>query len=439
MPHNEPLRTDDPAFIDAELWKRPDIARALSTCDFSTLLEAVRSARGWSQAELAHTVGYSQSWVSRVVNARQSLTLDQVAELCNRLGIPSQLLGFAQRPRKATPALRSTEQSPQPRPLRPVATNPGETNPENSGTAQRLRSITGGQRRLEGTLPARDLARSIVAHLDMSDRILSRAHQAGVSNVPEIAAAASEAAGLAAWLHMDMGDAGSARGYYRVAIRRARQSRHGLLTAYMLGSLAAFETEEDEPDVGLSLTESAGRFLGPQAHPTAAAWLSGIRALAHTGRGDTTSARAELASAERNIEHTANTDPPWPWVFPFDGGKLARYRALAAARSGCPTEALSSFVEAFHHTVPPPKQRAVLLVDWAQAHSDSGGADTAFQLALEALTLGAMYRSDRVVSRVRRFRRFHRGPQPPQARDLDARLAELAATGSGPVLQREAQ
>jgi hypothetical protein len=52
----------------------------------------------------------------------------------------------------------------------------------------------------------------------------------------DVAAAASEAAGFAAWLHADMYDIGSARAYYRMAIARARQAGQDLLAGYMLGS-----------------------------------------------------------------------------------------------------------------------------------------------------------------------------------------------------------
>ncbi|MDS1268937.1 helix-turn-helix transcriptional regulator [Lipingzhangella sp. LS1_29] len=445
MPQNEaPLRGGT---TNADLWNRPDVARALSTCDFPTLLETVRCARGWSQADLAQAVGYSQSWVSRVVNARQSLTLDQVVELSTRLDIPLHLLRFSDQPTAPTAAGRAgvparTQAQAQAQALRGSPTRPPvgmatETGPGSHPTAQRICAITGSQRRLEGSLPAHDLARSAVAHLELSGRTLARAQRASAPGVTEIAAAASEAAGLAAWLHTDMGDAGSARGYYRLAVRRARQARNGLLTAYMMGSLAAFEIEEDEVDLGLSLAESAGRFLGPSAHPTARAWLSCVRALAHSSGGDVPAARSELAAAERCAEHSSNTDPPWPWVFPFDGAKLARYRAQAATRSGRSAEALQTFVDAFQRTVVPPKQRAVLLVEWAQAHRDSGGVDAAFRLAAEALSLGVTYRSERVISRVRRFRRSYRGPHPREAKELDARLAELAAGVTGAVSQGE--
>ena len=96
--------------LPVDFWNRPAVAAALATCDMATLVEAVRLARGWSQADLARTVGYSQSWVSRVVNGQQSLTLDQVREVCERLGIPVHLLRFA--PANPVPAPSTASRPP---------------------------------------------------------------------------------------------------------------------------------------------------------------------------------------------------------------------------------------------------------------------------------------------------------------------------------------
>jgi hypothetical protein len=75
----------------------------------------------------------------------------------------------------------------------------------------------------------------------MASRLLARSGKTPFA--ADVAAAASEAAGFAAWLHADMYDIGSARAYDRMAIGRARQAGHDLLAGYMLGSLAAFELD----------------------------------------------------------------------------------------------------------------------------------------------------------------------------------------------------
>jgi len=65
------------------------------SCDFATLLEEIRHAHGWKQAELAGVLGYSQSWVSKVLCGSQALTVDQARISRRRLGIPVHLLRFS--------------------------------------------------------------------------------------------------------------------------------------------------------------------------------------------------------------------------------------------------------------------------------------------------------------------------------------------------------
>src|SRR5690625_848594 len=342
--------------LPPDFWGRTDIAAALATCDFARLLEQIRLVRGWSQGELARAAGYSQSWVSRVVNRQQSLTVDQVREVAGRLGIPVHLLRFAgsQAPeRGAVPARR--QEFGKAVAAAAIATAPAPAQ-QHAGTdtdepsVHMLRAITGSQRRMDAFAPSRDLAGGAIAHVELTGRTLARAR--GTPFAPGIAAAASEAAGFAAWLHADMDDAGSARGYYRAAVRNARLAGDPLLGAYMLGSLAAFETDAEDAESGLALSAEAARLLGTGVHPTATAWLACMRAMSHAALGDAAAADEQIAAAERAVARSNNTDPPWPWVFPCTPAKVAGYRALAAVRLHRPQEARTAFAEAFCESRP---------------------------------------------------------------------------------------
>src|ERR1039457_7515348 len=80
--------------LSPDFWSAPAVAGALARCDFPVLLEEIRRARGWTQAGLADEVGYSQSWVSKVMRGKQVLTIDQAREVSRRLGVPGHLLRF---------------------------------------------------------------------------------------------------------------------------------------------------------------------------------------------------------------------------------------------------------------------------------------------------------------------------------------------------------
>lgn len=435
--------------LPGDFWTRPAVAAALATCDMAALVEAVRLARGWSQTDLARTVGYSQSWVSRVVNGQQSLTLDQVREVCERLGIPIHLLRFApaqpssvpltaSRPPAAFAAGRMKGAGPTRRRdfTKAVALatlslpNLSAVGNVHEETAATLRAITGSQRRLDASSPSRDLVNAALAHWELSARTLSRAKRTPFA--AEVAAASSEAAGFAAWLHADMGDSGSARSFYHRAVKHAHQAGDVLLTVYMLGSLALFEIDSEEPELGLRLAEEAAHKLRGEVHPTAQAWLSCVCALGHAALGNRAATQERLAHAEHAAERSENTDPPWPWVFRFDSAKVAGYRALAAVRLRRPHEARAAFFEAFPRTVSAPKQQSILMVELATAHADAGDVDEAFRLASHALQTGVAYRSEKVLNRVRRFRREYRGPQARCVHAFDEQLASLT-TGRLPL------
>jgi hypothetical protein len=290
-------------------------------------------------------------------------------------------------------------------------------------------AVTAAHRRLDGAMPTRDLAGGVVAHVEMVRRILGQDRGADAG----VAAVLSEAAGFAGWLHADMCDRGTARGYYRLAVGAARRASHDLLAGYMVGSLAAFEIDNGDPVTGLRLTDQARQRLGDRLHPTPSAWLAALQALGHAADGNGKAADAALGRAEAAIDAPGAQDaPPWPWLFPFDHGKLAGYRALACVRLGRAGQALAAFAESLSAVQPAPKQHAVIMLEVATAarHQatttrDTAQVDEAFGLAAEALATGQRYSSERVLERSRQFRRAYTGPITGRVRDFDRQLAAL--------------
>jgi transcriptional regulator with XRE-family HTH domain len=410
--------------LPPEFWSAPAVAASLASCDFATLLEEIRIAHGWTQKQLALAVGYSQSWVSNVLRGQQVLTVDQVREISHRIGVPVHLLRFGT-PGGDDPTKRRDFGKAMALALVPLPTRAAV----DETTAPTLTTITGAQRRLDATTSARELARGVIAHVEVANRLLSRAGRTPFA--ADIAAATSEAAGFAAWLHADMYDIGSARAYYRMAIARALRAERNLLAGYMLGSLAAFEVDSGDPEYGLTLIAEARQQVRETSHPTPRAWLDAIEALSvAAARLDHDAAAHALASAAKVIGESPGTEPPpWPWVFPFDHAKLAGYRALVAVRLARPADALAAFTESLSAAQPAPKQRAMIMLEVATAarldgsnKRDSDRIDEAFRLACEGLAVGATYSSERVIERARRFRREYSGPATSYSREFDDQL-----------------
>jgi len=411
-----------------DFWSGPAVASALAACDFPVLLEEIRRARGWTQADLATEVGYSQSWVSKVMRGKQVLTLDQAREVSRRLGIPVHLLRFGlggEDPAKRRDFGKAVALG--------VLAWPGLTETgESAGPV--LTEVTRAQRRLDATTCARELAPSVTAHVEMASRMLDRSRTSPTSRTDaDVAAALSEAAGFAAWLHADMCDMGTARTYYRLAVGAARHAGHDLLAGYMLGSLAAFEIDCGDHESALGLVGKAREQISGSEHPAPHAWLAAIEALGHAAARENSGAAEAL---DRAGEAVARSDawlaPPWPWMFPFDHAKLAGYRALVSVRAGRPADALAAFAESVTAAQPAPKQRAMVMLEVATANRQEGmnqrdtvRIDEAFGLADEALATGRRYNSERIIQRSRQFRRGYAGPPTAKVHAFDQRLRAL--------------
>ncbi|MFC6081709.1 helix-turn-helix domain-containing protein [Sphaerisporangium aureirubrum] len=148
--------------LPPQFWLSPVMASALAECDIPRILTELQRAQGWTQGELAGAVGYSQSWVSKVLRRKLSLTVDQVREVSSRLEIPIHLIRFGYRGDDDQTKRRDFGKAVV---LAAVGVAPASraANVDES-TAASLTTITGAQRRLEAVTPAHDLARAAVAH-----------------------------------------------------------------------------------------------------------------------------------------------------------------------------------------------------------------------------------------------------------------------------------
>jgi transcriptional regulator with XRE-family HTH domain len=414
-------------------WSSNAVREASRTGDYGRVIQLTRQAAHLTQRQLGDACGLSQSALSRMERrGAGAYDMATLARAAHHLGIPPGLVGLADnRTDRSTrrggnkhverrgflAGVVATTAAPA---LGAVA--PARAEPD-SGQAAALRVATTSYRRLDATLPARQLAETVLGHMRL---VQTAAAQAGiVAARARLAAVASEVASLAGWLSWDMADHGSARTWYGTAIKAARRAGDPLLTAYQQGSLAQFEVEAGNVAQGLSLIRGARRQLGAERPAIAAAWLSALEAVAHATAGDERAAdKALTASNTEAARQNLEEPPPWPWVFAFDERKIAACRVTCGARLGRPRWVLSAVDDATaalssgHE-----KQRALLGLDVASGHMAAGRLDTAFAFATQSLDTGLRLRSGRVVERARTFRRSYTSATPPSiVRDFDARL-----------------
>ncbi|HEY8524691.1 MAG TPA: helix-turn-helix transcriptional regulator [Acidimicrobiales bacterium] len=405
------------------LWSNPAILNAARKGDTGVVIRLVRKARGRSQADLGAACGYSQSVVSRIERGqRHAYDIRILRRVAQVLDMPPQLLGLSG-------PLDSISDAPMNRRdflagAGGVAAStflPPMPAPTTETPADGLRLVTATQRRLDGTMPSRDLAEAVLAHLRVTGRAAATADDIGAR--ARLAGALSEVAGFAGWLHWDMYDLGSARRYYDVAITSAREAGDPVLSAYMTGTLAAFAAELGDASESLALVAAANQQLGNDPPAIAVAWLSAVGALAHASASDERAALAALDRSQAAVERQADESPPWPWVFAFDSARVAAYRLACAVRLGKPHLAVRAAYDAGPMLVAPTRQAALWRLDHADAHLQAGEVDYAFMIATDVLDASPAQQSARIVNRARALRRGYAGRNPPTAvRRFDERI-----------------
>jgi transcriptional regulator with XRE-family HTH domain len=407
------------------LWSCPAILDAARAGDTGAVIRRVREARGQSQADLGAACGYSQPVVSRIERGqRHAYDIRVLRRIAQVLDIPPQLLGLAELPlqRPAEPPVNRRDFLAGAGGLAASIVLPTTSPAPADTTAAALRLVTAAQRRLDATTPSHDLIEAVLAHLRLTGREVTTAPDLDAR--AGLAAALSEIAGLAGWLHWDMYDLGSARRYYRVAISAAREARDGVLSAYMTGSLAAFAAESGDAPESLGLLAAAHHELGADPPVIAVAWLSAVGALAYASAKDERSALAALDRSHAAVEQQrADDSPRWPWVFAFDTARLAAYRLACSVRLGQAEVAVRAADDAGELLSAPTRQAALWRLDHAAAHLQAGRVDHAFGIARDVLDGGTACQSARIVNRARALRRSYNGHSPPATvRDVDERI-----------------
>lgn len=264
--------------------------------------------------------------------------------------------------------------------------------PGSDMTTEAVTAVTGGFRRLEASSPATELRGPISAHLRF---IAGRLERGGA----QLAAAASEAAGFAAWLAFDQTDDQGAARHYRRAIGYAERSGSDVLAAYMLGSMSAWAAEVGNGHQALDLIGQARSRLPAVVPPTVRAWAAAVQATAHASIGDAYAALAALKQAEQAA--AGAHEPLWPWLFPFDPAKHAAYLGACATRLGLPRTAVPALRDALAGLGPAPtKTRALVLADLAASHRAMGDHEQAATPADQARAIGQACGSTRVARRL---------------------------------------
>lgn len=222
-----------------------------------------------------------------------------------------------------------------------------------------------------------------------------------------LASAVAEAAALAGWQALDVGDPAKAWLHHEDAKRAARESKSPAILAHVTAQQAYALLELDRTTDAVSVVRYARQEAGQQVPAMLQSWLWAAEAEALAAAGDAAGSQTALDNAEAHLP--ASDEDGLPFLY-LNDAHLARWRGHCHARLGL-DEAVDELTAAIDR-IDPTFTRAAAghHCDLAMAYSVRGEHDAARAEAAVAESLAAQTASVRQRRRIKRLLRS--GAQP---------------------------
>ena len=257
---------------------------------------------------------------------------------------------------------------------------------------------TQAYRLLDRRLGARQLLPQTEGHVRQMTEVL--AYSLAGPDRAALAAALAEAAALAGWQALDLGQLNLAWSLHEQARSAAAQSGDPAVIAHVWAQQACVLLDLDRPVAAVAQVRQAREVAGTRIPPTVRAWLWAAEAEAIAGTGNELGARAAIDYAVHLIRDDATDDVPY---LTLDRTHLARWRGHCLARLGV-SDAIEDLSLALK-TLDPSFVRAAagLHCDLAIAHVARHEDDAAHHHAEQAAGLAAATMSVRQQRRIRQL------------------------------------
>lgn len=254
-------------------------------------------------------------------------------------------------------------------------------------------------REVDRMLGARAAEAQMRGHLAALD--LLRAFGISPNQREPLARLYADAATLAGWQCLDLGELSKAWQYYEAAKNAAREGNPPAALAHAMAEQAYVLVELGEVASALQLAEYARATAGTAVPPLLSSWLSAVQGELYAATGNDAACRRAFETADRLLPDETS-DPELPYVI-LDGVHLARWRGNAWARLG-DAGATDDLQQALHGLDPTfTRAKAGLRVDLAQALAVAKQHTEARAELSEAKTLATRVGSARQRRRIRQL------------------------------------
>ncbi|MEU1283313.1 helix-turn-helix transcriptional regulator [Kitasatospora sp. NPDC005856] len=358
---------------------------------FGRRLRHWREARGLSQAEFGRLLGYHDSLISRVENARRWPPPGMPAradELLLADGELAELWQTVQREREHLGERAAT------RP--PLAARAA---PPDAATVEVLAHLLAVYRAAAGRIGGEELAAVLEHH---AHTLLGGRHP-DPREEPADRALAAQYAELAGWAHFEGDRHARALSWYAAGLEWARATGDRATTAALLVRQSTLYWWHGDPSTALALAESA-RTTAP-ALPGLRAWAAVAQAHAHALAGRPPQVRRALEDARRLSDTALRSGAPSPraaragLVLAVAHGTCRRDLALHTGRTAHARGAAARLAAALRLLDPAahPRDHALITARLAGAHAlaGHGGAAVALLARLPPGTTGRIARERR--------------------------------------------
>ncbi|MFE4520501.1 helix-turn-helix domain-containing protein, partial [Kitasatospora sp. NPDC056783] len=339
---------------------------------FGRRLRHWREARGLSQAEFGRLLGYHDSLISRVENARRWPPPGMPARADELLLTEGELADLWQAVRRERERLGERAAA---RP--PLA--PG-TAPPDAATVEVLAHLLAVYRAAAVRIGGEEFAAVLEHH---AHTLLGRPRSDPREHLTAGRSLAAQYAELAGWAHFEGDRHARALSWYATGLERARASGDRATATALLARQSTLYWWHGDPATALALAEAA-RAASPPL-PGLRAWSAVAQAHAHALAGRAPQVRRTLADARRLTDAALRSGDPTPWsaradlVLAVAHGTCHRDLAVRTGRTAHARAAAARLEDALRLLDPAahPRDHALITARLAGAHALAGRAEAA--------------------------------------------------------------
>ncbi|RAJ52807.1 hypothetical protein K388_05907 [Streptomyces sp. KhCrAH-43] len=359
------MQEQEQVAIPERILRDPQMIEACKSRDFTALFSIARRA-GIYPSQIARACKMTPSRVGEIISGRRAIEkMELIERVADGLRIPGRLLGLADRPweasstppqqpiRRIDPARSSVRAIP-PAPPPPRAPELPLT-AEQRALERELASVSAadasvaklfitqvdGVRQLDRRFGAAQLLPGLQSQVDHMESLLHFSAAPGARTA--LAAALTEAATLAGWQAVDLGNYVQSWKLHETAKSAAREAGSPALLAHATAQQAYVLLDLGRVQEAVQQVEHARAEAGGWLPPLMDTWLHAAQAEAHAAADEGAACRAALDRADAARPRDP-ADPALPFLF-LAGPHLDRWRGNCLATLGA-DEALQDLTAA---------------------------------------------------------------------------------------------